>query len=166
MIYKHKEYMPVIAKSAKIFPQAVVCGDVTIKENVNIWFNATVRGDMAPVTIGKNTNIQDNAVIHTNTGLPTIIGESVTIGHGAIIHAATRNDYALIGMGSIILDGAVVEKYAMVAAGCVVPPNKIVPEKMLAVGNPMQLVRNLTAEEIENNLKNVEHYLRLMREYE
>ncbi len=166
MIYKHKEYMPVIAKSAKIFPQAVVCGDVTIKENVNIWFNATVRGDMAPVTIGKNTNIQDNAVIHTNTGLPTIIGESVTIGHGAIIHAATINDYALIGMGSIILDGAVVEKYAMVAAGCVVPPNKIVPEKMLAVGNPMQLVRNLTAEEIENNLKNVEHYLRLMREYE
>jgi len=158
--------MPVIAKSAKIFPQAVVCGDVTIKENVNIWFNATVRGDMAPVTIGKNTNIQDNAVIHTNTGLPTIIGESVTIGHGAIIHAATINDYALIGMGSIILDGAVVEKYAMVAAGCVVPPNKIVPEKMLAVGNPMQLVRNLTAEEIENNLKNVEHYLRLMREYE
>ncbi len=166
MIYKHKEYLPVIAKSAKIFAQAVVCGDVTIRENVNVWFNATVRGDMAPVTIGKNTNIQDNAVIHTNTGLPTIIGESVTVGHGAIIHAATVKDFALIGMGSIILDGAIVEKYAMVAAGCVVPPNKTVPEKMLAVGNPMRIVRSLTDEEIEYNLQNVEYYLRLMKEYE
>ena len=103
---------PTISKTAKIFKNAIIAGDVTIGEFVSVWYNVTIRGDMAPVTILENTNIQDNCVIHTNLNLPTHIGKNVTVGHGAIIHAATVEDNCLIGMGSIILDGAVIGKNA------------------------------------------------------
>ncbi len=157
---------PKIHPSAKILAGAIVIGDVTIRENVNIWYNAVVRGDMARITIDENTNIQDGVVVHTDTGMPTVIGKNITIGHGAIIHACTIEDDALIGMGSIILDGAIVRRGAMVAAGCLVPPNKVVPEYSLVVGNPMRIVRQLTEEEIEANRANVEAYLKLVSEHE
>lgn len=163
---KHKEYQIVLDETVKIFPGAIVIGDVTLKKNVNIWFNAVLRGDMAPIFVGENTNIQDNAVVHTNTDLPTHIGANVTVGHNAIIHAATVGDNCLIGMGSILLDGCVIEEGAMVAAGTVVPPRKIVPARHLAIGNPMKIVRELTEDEIQGNLKNTMHYVGLMGEYE
>lgn len=163
---KYKKEKPNIHPTAKIFDSAVVVGDVTIGEFSSVWFNATIRGDMAKVTIGKNTNIQDNAVVHTNTGLPTFIGDFVTIGHSAIIHAATVKNNALIGMGAILLDGCIVNESAMVAAGCLVPPGKIVPEKTLVVGNPMKIVRELREDEIKSNIHNADEYLRLMSEYE
>lgn len=154
-----------IAEHAIIIPGAIVVGDTHVSDLANIWFNATVRGDMASITIGKGTNIQDNAVIHTDTNLPTTIGEYVTIGHSAIVHAATVKDHALIGMGSVILNGAVIEARAMVAAGTIVPPGKVVPEGMLALGNPMRIVRPLTAEEIDANHKNALRYIELARSY-
>jgi len=166
MISDYQDKKPSISPSAKIFPGAVVAGAVTIGDNVSIWFNAVVRGDMAPVAIGKNTNIQDGAVVHTNTDLPAVIGANVTIGHNAIVHAATVEDEALIGMGATILDGAVVKHQAMVAAGCLVPPGKIVPERTLVIGNPMHIVRLLSDTEIENNRINVEKYLKMMADYE
>lgn len=165
IIEKYKGISPKISNKAKIFKNAVIAGDVTIHDFVNVWYNVTIRGDMAPVTILENTNIQDNSVIHTNTDLPTHIGKNVTVGHGAIIHAATVKDNALIGMGSIILDGAIVGEYSLVGAGCVVPPYKIVPPKTLVIGNPMKIIRELTNEEIENIRKNADHYLKLMSEY-
>lgn len=165
IIEKYKDISPKISNKAKIFKNAVIAGDVTIHDFVNVWYNVTIRGDMAPVTILENTNIQDNSVIHTNTDLPTHIGKNVTVGHGAIIHAATVKDNALIGMGSIILDGAVIGEYSLVGAGCVVPPYKIVPPKTLVIGNPMKIIRELTNEEIENIRKNADHYLKLMSEY-
>ncbi len=163
---RYLDLVPKTHPTAKVFETAVVIGDVTIEENVSVWFNATVRGDMAKVIIGKNTNIQDNAVVHTNTGLPTYIGENVTIGHSAIIHAATVKDNVLIGMGAILLDGCVVNESAMVGAGCLVPPGKIVPARTLVVGNPMRIVRELSDDEIKSNIENAGHYLRLMNEYE
>jgi len=163
--FYHKN-QPVIAESAVIFPLVTITGDVTIGERVNIWFSATLRGDMAKITVGDQTNIQDNAVIHTNTGLPTIIGRNVTIGHGAIVHAATIEDDALIGMGAIILDGAIVLKGAMVGAGCVIPPGKVVPERTLVVGNPMRIVRELSEKELLANQDNVNYYLKLSQEYD
>ncbi len=163
---KYTSILPQINQTARIFDGAKVIGEVTLSEYVSVWFNAVIRGDMARVEIGQNTNIQDNAVIHTNTDMPTIIGKNVTVGHGAIIHAATVEDNCLIGMGAIILDGAIVQKNAMVAAGCLVPPGKIVPEASLVVGNPMRIVRLLTDVELENNQKNVLHYLTLMGEYD
>lgn len=162
---KYLNHQPNINPTAVIFEGAIVIGEVTLHENVNVWYNATVRGDMARIEVGKNTNIQDNAVIHTNTDMPTIIGENVTIGHSAIIHAATIKDNALIGMGSIILDGVVVEEGAMVGAGCLVPPGKIVPKRTLVVGNPMRIVRELRDEEVLCNIDNAKHYLKLMSEY-
>ncbi|MGD9909733.1 MAG: gamma carbonic anhydrase family protein [Candidatus Izemoplasmatales bacterium] len=163
---KHKEYQRTLDESVKIFTGAIVIGDVTLKKNVSIWFNAVLRGDMAPIFVGENTNIQDNAVVHTNTNLPTHIGANVTVGHNAIIHAATVGDYCLIGMGSILLDGCVIEEGAMVAAGTVVPPRKVVPARHLAIGNPMKIVRELTEEEIKGNLSNTMHYVTLMEDYQ
>ena len=161
----YKNIKSKISSKAFILDTAVVVGDVLVDDFVNIWFNATVRGDMASIEIKEGTNIQDNVVIHTDTFLPTKIGKYVTVGHSAIIHAATVKDYALIGMGSVILDKAIIGEYALVAAGTVVPPGKIVPPKSLALGNPMKIVRTLTEVEIKNNIKNAEHYITLAKEY-
>ncbi len=161
----YKNIKPKISEKAFIMPQAIVVGDATIGSLASIWFNATVRGDMAPITIGEGTNIQDNAVVHTDTALPTNIGKYVTVGHSAIIHAATVGDYALIGMGSIILNKATVGEYAMVAAGTVIPPGKTVPPRTLVMGNPMRIVRELTEEEIASNKKNALTYITLAEGY-
>ena len=159
---KHK---PILDESV-VNLGADIVGDVKIGKDVNLWFNVTVRGDMASITIDEGTNIQDNAVVHVNTDAPTVIGKMVTVGHSAIIHAATIGDYSLIGMGSIILDKAVVGEYAMVAAGTLVPPGKVVPPKTLVMGNPMRIVRELSEKEIEANIQNSRNYIKLARAYE
>ena len=120
---------------------------------------------MAKITIGEGTNIQDNAVVHTDTMLPTAIGKYVTVGHSAIIHACTVKDHALIGMGSVILNKAVIGEYAMVAAGTLVPPGKVVPPKTLVMGSPMRIVRELSEEEIKANHKNALTYISLAQSY-
>jgi carbonic anhydrase/acetyltransferase-like protein (isoleucine patch superfamily) len=161
--FKDKE--PKLSKSAKIFPGAFVTGDVTLKDNVNVWYNAVIRGDMSFVIIGESSNVQDLAMIHTNTNRPTLIGKNVTIGHGAIIHACTIGNDCLIGMGSIILDEAVIGDGAMIGAGTIVPPKKVIPPKMLAYGNPMMITRQLTKEELESNKNNAIHYVEMMNSY-
>lgn len=162
---KYKRITPQISHKAIILDGAKIIGDVTLKKGVSVWFNAVIRGDMAEVVILENTNIQDNAVIHTNTNIPTFIGKNVTIGHSAIIHAATIKDNALIGMGAIILDNVEVGEHAMVAAGTVVPPGKKIPAKMLALGNPMKIIRQLRSEEIDANILNSKKYVLLAKEY-
>ena len=161
----HNGNFPDISDKAKIFKNACISGDVIIKDYVSVWYNVSIRGDMDKVTIGENTNIQDNAVIHTNTNLPTHIGKNVTIGHNAIIHACTVEDDCLIGMGSILLDGCIIKKGALVGAGCVVPPGKTVPENTLVLGNPMKIIRELKTHEIEGMKSNKDYYLKLMSEY-
>lgn len=162
---KYLDMKPKISEHAYIMKSAIVVGDSTLHENSSIWFNATVRGDMASIEIGEGTNIQDNAVIHTDTSLPTKIGKYVTVGHSAIVHAATVGDYALIGMGSIILNGAMIGDYAMVAAGSLVPPGKRVPPRTLVMGSPMKIIRELTDEEIEANINNAKTYIKLAKGY-
>ena len=165
-LISYKGITPKISVKAKIFKNAIIAGDVTISDYVSIWYNTTIRGDMAPVVILENTNIQDNCVIHTNLGLPTNIGKNVTVGHAAIIHAATVGDNCLIGMGSIILDGAVIGDNSLVGAGCVVPPNKVIPKNTLVIGNPMKIIRQLSEKELIDIKKNKDFYLKLMSEYE
>lgn len=163
MIYKNLK--PKIDKGAYILDSAQVLGDVKIDKDASVWFNATVRGDMASIDIGEGTNIQDNAVVHTDSQRPTKIGKYVTVGHSAIIHAATVEDYCLIGMGSIILNGAVIGEKAMVGAGALVPPGKVVPPKSLVIGNPMKIVRELSDEEVEANINNSKKYIELAKKY-
>lgn len=161
---KYKSIEPTLAKSVKNIG-GIIVGDSHLEEECNVWFHATIRGDMSPIHIGRGTNVQDNAVIHTDTNCPTNIGKYVTIGHSAIVHACTVGDYALIGMGSVILNNAEVGDYAMVGAGCLVPPGKKVPARTLVVGNPMRIIRELTDEEIQANIDNADHYIELSKAY-
>ncbi|TVP96487.1 MAG: gamma carbonic anhydrase family protein [Acholeplasmatales bacterium] len=165
MLYPYLDKTPVIAEDAFVFPTAAVIGAVTLMSRVSIYFQCVVRGDMSPVFIDEDTNVQDGTVIHTDTNKPTRIGKRVTIGHAAIIHAATIEDDALIGMGAIVLDGATIGKRAFVAAGTLVPPGKTVPANTLAMGNPMKIVRTLDAETFEAMRQNNAVYLDLLKDY-
>lgn len=157
---------PEIDDSAFIAGNCAIIGDVKIGKNSSIWFNSVIRGDVCPIRVGDNTNIQDGSVVHTSRfNGPTYIGDNITIGHRAMIHACTIKDYAFIGMSATVLDGAVVEEYAFVAAGAVVTPGKIVRSKELWAGVPARFVRNLTDNDLFQMQDNCESYVNLAREY-
>lgn len=150
--------MEKIAEWVYIAEGAKIIGDVTIGEDSSVWYNAVIRGDSNSIVIGENTNVQDNAVLHTSHNHALQIGDNVTIGHGAIVHGCTVGNNVLIGMGAIILDGAVIEDNCIIGAGALVTQNKVVPEGSLALGNPAKVVRELTEEEKESILKNADEY--------
>ena len=163
---------PVIDPTAYIDPDAVVIGDVEIGADASIWPCAVVRGDVHRIRIGARTNVQDGAIVHvthdgpyTPGGLPTLIGDDVTIGHAAVIHACTIGDACLIGMHATVLDGAVVKKHGFVGAGAVVAPGKVVGEAELWLGNPARLARRLTDEEIEKLYYSAKKYVELKDDY-
>lgn len=141
---------------------AVVCGDVTLGNNVSIWYNAVLRGDIAPIVIGDGTNIQECSVLHVSEALPLVLGEGVTVGHGAILHSCTVGDNSLIGMGAIVLDGARIGKNCIIAAGALVTGGTEIPDGSLVMGSPAKVRREMTEAEIEANRKNAEEYVQLM----
>ena len=140
-------------------PNATVVGDVTLGENVSIWYGAVVRGDNGAITIGDGTNIQDNAVLHD--GLT--IGKNCTVGHGAIVHGCTVGDNCLIGMGSILLNGAVLGDNCIVGAGALVTGKTKAPAGSLLVGSPARVVKAVTEEQIKENAHNAQHYRELAK---
>ncbi len=150
---------PIIGKNVFMATGAVVCGDVTLKDNVNIWFHAVIRAESGSIVIGKDSNIQDGCIIHVDQGADVTIGEQVTIGHGAIIHGCTIGDCTLVGMGAIIMNHAVIGKNCIVAAGALVTQNTIIPDNSLVLGNPAKIKRTVTEEEISHNRQNAETYL-------
>lgn len=157
---------PQIKDTVYIAPNAAIVGDVKIDDYSNIWYSCTLRGDEKEIHIGKNTNIQDNSVIHVATKVQgTFIGNNVTIGHGCIIHACTIGNDCLIGMGSTILDGAVIEDNAMVAAGSLVTPGKKVPSGQLWAGRPAKFMRDLSDEDFAHIQWSSENYLDLARKH-
>jgi carbonic anhydrase/acetyltransferase-like protein (isoleucine patch superfamily) len=143
----------------------VVVGDVTIGEQSSVWFNAVVRGDCEAVRIGRRTNVQDLCMLHADPGVPCVVGDGVTIGHSAIVHAATIGDNTTVGMGSIVLNGARIGENSIVAAGAVVTPGTVVPPGSLVVGIPAKVKRPLTPEEIEHNRQSAEHYVEAAEEF-
>lgn len=145
----------------KIYDGAKVVGDVTLSDNVGIWYNAVVRGDEAPISIGERSNVQDNCVVHVSKDKPVKIGKNVSIGHGAIIHGCTIDDNVIIGMGAIVLNGAHIKANSLVGAGALVTENKEFPEGSLIIGSPAKAVRELREEEIEGILENAEEYVEL-----
>ena len=153
--------MPIIHPTVVIALGAHVLGEATLGPRCSVWYNAVVRADEAPITIGAETNIQDCAVIHVSTGHPTAIGEGVTIGHGAIVHGCTVGSNTLIGMGAIVLDDAEIGSDCIIGAGALVTKGMRIPDGSLAFGNPARIIRSLTEEEIEANRANAAEYVRL-----
>ena len=149
---------PNIDPSVFLAHGSIVSGDVEIAEGCGIWYNAVVRGDIAPVFIGRNTNVQDNAVVHVDFDMPTHIGEGVTIGHGAIVHGCTVGDNTLIGMGATILNGAKIGNNCIIGAGALVPQGKEIPDGTIALGVPARPLRDMTEEDIESNRFNARCY--------
>lgn len=163
--YQIGEKQPQCADSAWIAPNATVIGDVQLGENTSIWWNATLRGDNDPITIGANSNIQDNSVLHTDQGVPLAIGANVTVGHLVMLHGCTIGDGSLIGIGSVILNRAVIGKNSIVGANTLIPEGKVFPDGVLIVGSPGKVIRELTEEEIQRLLKSAAHYVDNARRY-
>ncbi len=157
---------PNISDTVYCAPTATITADVTLKENVTVWPGASIRGDEAAITVGKNSNIQDNAVLHTDPHMPMIIGENVTVAHGAILHSCNIGDNSLIGMGAIVLNRAKIAPYTLVGAGTLVAENKEFPEGVLLLGSPARIVRKLTEQERANLKNNATHYVERGRQYQ
>jgi carbonic anhydrase/acetyltransferase-like protein (isoleucine patch superfamily) len=160
MIYKYKTSMPTIGNSVFIAPSADVIGDVTIGADCGIWFNTTIRGDVHYIKIGQESNIQDNSILHvTNGKFPLNLGNRITVGHGVTLHGCTINDHTLIGMGAIILDGAEVGQFCIVAAGSLIREKSVFPDNVLIAGSPVHIIRPLRADEKNKNLEYARNYI-------
>lgn len=153
-----------IHPSAVLLRGAVVSGDVTLGEGVSVWYNSVLRGDLAPIQVGKNSNIQENAVLHIDLGKPCVLGEGVTVGHGAILHGCTVGDNTVVGMGAIVLSGAVIGRDCIIGAGALVTGKTVIPDGSLALGSPARVVRPLTPEERLKNQENARAYLQLAQQ--
>ena len=166
VIIPYEGVSPKIDDTAYIAETVAITGDVEIGKESSIWFGVSMRGDVSDIRIGKRTNIQDGSVIHVTRGIKgTHIGSDVTVGHMALLHACQIGDRAFIGMKACVMDGAVVEDEAMVAAGALVTPNKRVPKHQLWAGSPARYMRDLTPQEIEFLQISADNYVRLGREY-
>src|SRR2546427_7529205 len=167
MIHELPGRRPRIDPAAYVDPQAAVIGDVTIAAGASVWPFAVLRGDQDNyVTLGRNSNVQDNSVLHVTPQFPCIVGANVTIGHRCVVHACTIMDNVRIGIGAVVLTGAVVEEWAQVGAGAVVPPGKVVPAGWLVMGGPAKPVRKMGEEELEDIRRNAIEYLELwQRDY-
>jgi carbonic anhydrase/acetyltransferase-like protein (isoleucine patch superfamily) len=157
---------PTVAGSCFVAPGASVIGDVVIGERSSVWFGTVIRGDVFHIRIGRETNIQDNSVIHVTTGKhATIVGDHVTVGHRAILHGCTVQEGSLIGMGAIVMDRAVVGARSLVAAGALVVEGSVLPEESLIMGSPAKVKRRLTADELKHLSWAAAHYAELAEKY-
>jgi carbonic anhydrase/acetyltransferase-like protein (isoleucine patch superfamily) len=140
---------------------AIIDGNVNLNEKSSIWFNAVVRGDIEPVTIGRHSNIQDNCVLHSSKGYPLNIGNMVSVGHAAVLHGCTIEDNCIIGMNSTVLNGAIIKKNSIIAAGAVVTENREFPEGCLILGIPAKAVRKLKKDEIKTIKDTANRYVEM-----
>jgi carbonic anhydrase/acetyltransferase-like protein (isoleucine patch superfamily) len=140
---------PVLGRQVYIARGAVVVGDVTVGDGSSVWYNAVLRGDIQRIVVGRQTNVQDNAVLHVADEYPCLIGDYVTIGHGAIVHACVLGEETLVGMGAVILDGAIVGPRCLIGANALVTSGSKIPEGSLALGSPAKVVRALRPDEIQ-----------------
>ncbi|MEM2110956.1 MAG: gamma carbonic anhydrase family protein [Candidatus Bathyarchaeia archaeon] len=156
---------PRVHPTCYIASNAMVIGDVTLGEKSSVWPGAVIRGDHNRITIGAGTNVQDNCVIHVTTENPAVVGDNVTIGHGAIVHACSVGNHVLIGMGAIILEKVKIEDWVIIAAGAVVTEDTHVPSKTLVAGVPAKVIKNLDAQHLARIKRGFEVYVDLSRKY-
>lgn len=165
MIRYFQDKKPTIASDAFVADGAVLIGAVTLSESSSVWFNAVLRADSEPITIGKRSNVQDNSTLHVDPGLPCRVGDDVTIGHNAVVHACTIEDNCLIGMHATVLSGAVVGRGSIVGANALVTENARIPPGSLVLGVPGKVVRALTPEEIDRLRRQADGYVQRARAY-
>ncbi|HUI69081.1 MAG TPA: gamma carbonic anhydrase family protein [Spirochaetia bacterium] len=170
MIHRIGDKQPVIDSSTFVAWNAEVAGDVRLGPDTSVWFSATLRGDLAGITLGTGSNVQDGATLHVDTGLPLIVGERVTIGHNAVLHGCTVGDDCLIGMGAVVLSGAVIGKESIVGAGALVTEGKAFPPRSVILGSPAKVARavdDATVARIRENGRAYETLARqAVRDYE
>lgn len=166
-VYKLDAFMPTLPESGEywIAPSAIVIGNVVLKHNASVWFGSVLRGDNDPIVIGKNSNIQDNSVLHTDPGSPLIIGDNVTIGHKVMMHGCEVGDGSLIGIGAIVLNRAKIGRGCLVGAGSLITEGKEFPDHSLIMGSPAKAVRTLSPEQVAMIAAGTAHYVDNWKRY-
>jgi carbonic anhydrase/acetyltransferase-like protein (isoleucine patch superfamily) len=168
VIRVYKGITPTVAPGAFVDVSAQVIGDVHVGEESSVWMNAVIRGDVNHIRIGRRTNVQDGTVVHVmrDPSHPTILGDDVTVGHGAIVHGCTIEDACLIGMGAILLNGSRVGKGSIVAAGALLPEGFVIPPRSLVMGSPGRVRRAITDEEYRFIQASADSYVRYRLDYQ
>ena len=165
-IYRLGEHTPQIDPQSWVAPNATLIGQVVLARNASVWWQCTLRGDTDRLIVGENSNIQDGSVLHTDPGLELIVGANVTIGHRVVLHGCTIGDGALIGMGATLLNRSVIGKNSLVGANTLIPEGKVFPERVLIVGSPGKVVRELTDEEVARLPGSAERYVQNWQRYQ
>ncbi|WP_421791208.1 gamma carbonic anhydrase family protein [Hyphobacterium sp.] len=160
-IYSLDDHTPNLPENGNywVAPGAHVIGRVTMLENASVWYNAVVRGDVDDITIGEDTNIQDNSVLHTDHGYPMVIGKGVTVGHRVMLHGCTIGDYSLIGIGATLLNGVKIGSNCIIGAHTLLPEGKEIPDNSLVVGSPGKVMRTLEPDMFEILKASADHYV-------
>jgi len=165
MIYDFENKSLISVGENWIAPNAMIIGDIVIKNDVSIWFNVVLRGDIETITIEDGSNIQDGSVLHTDPGYPLMIGKGVTIGHMAMLHGCTIGDDTLVGIGSTILNKAKIGKNCLIGANTLITENKIIPDNSLVIGSPGKVIRQVTDKEIKHIKENAQEYIENWKKY-
>ena len=164
MLLPHKGREPRLEGPCFVAPGAHLIGDVSLGVEASVWFNAVLRADEAPIQVGARSNLQDGVLVHTDIDVPAVVGDDVTVGHGAILHGCVVEDGALVGMGAIVLNRAEIGRESLVAAGTLVPEGRRIPPRSLVMGSPARVVRELSQEELEELRRSAPHYVTLWRD--
>ena len=165
MIYALGDKRPQMRGEYFVAQSASVIGNVILENNVSVWFGAVLRGDNDCISVGENSSIQDNCVVHADPGFPVTIGRDVTVGHMAMVHGCTIGDGALIGIKSVILNGAVIGKECLIGANALVAESKVIPDRSLVLGSPGKVMRQLSDEDVARIREGVSHYVEKIRRY-
>ncbi len=159
MIIEFKGMRPDVEKAAFVADSATLAGDIHLGENSSVWFGASMRAEVSSITIGKDSNVQDNAMLHADYDLPIVIGERVSVGHNAIVHGAVIEDDVIVGMHATVMNGAKVGRGSIIAAGALVKEGSVIPERSLVAGVPGVVKRTFTEEEVERQKSNAQVYV-------
>ena len=165
MIYNFENKRLKILGKNWIAPNSIIIGDVTLKDQSSVWFNAVLRGDIENISIGKGSNIQDGSVLHTDPGFPLSVGSGVTVGHMVMLHGCTIGNDTLIGISCIILNNAKSGKNCIIGAKALITENKIIPDNSVVMGSPGRIIRNTTAYEIKKIKENAKRYIKNWKKY-
>jgi carbonic anhydrase/acetyltransferase-like protein (isoleucine patch superfamily) len=158
-VYQLDEHVPQLAEGAWVADSAQVIGNVRLHENASVWFGSVLRGDNEVLTVGRNSNIQDGSVVHSDPGFPMTLGDNVTVGHQVMLHGCTVGDGSLIGIQSVVLNGAKIGRNCLVGAGSLVTEGKEFPDGSMIMGTPAKVVRQLTPEQIAGLRRAADHYV-------